>query len=140
MAKASKTAAKNAMAELKQQKHTIPKEDAEKMVKKYKQVRKKLNGLNEEQDQKLPAFPISVTYNKDAIDGLINLPGCVGVRIYPAVTKDNALTFVLVGVDAEGENIYGPGTAKNAKQIASSGTVTDEGQMSPPYPAPTNGL
>ena len=128
------------MAELKDQKHTIPKDDAEKMVKKYKQVRKKLMALNEEEGLKLPAFPISVTYNKAAMDGLVNLPGCVGIRVYPAVTKENELTFVLVGVDADGENIYGTAGAKTAKQLTTSGTVTDEGQMSPPYPAPTNGL
>ncbi len=43
-------------------------------------------------------------FGKTALSGLLAQDGCVGLRIYNAI-KDGKLTFVLVGVNSEGEDL-----------------------------------
>jgi hypothetical protein len=90
-----------------------------------------------------PGLPNSITYNKAAISTLLNNTGCVGLRIYPAINIDNRFTLVIVGVDENGENIMEAeseietGMNLQAQRAVVTGLV-DEGQTSPPYPAPAS--
>lgn len=136
MAKATKISAEQAMEDLKSRKHHVEADAASSMVKKFKSFRTKLVSAQKAEGvvpKNTPELPLAVTYNKKAIQSIMKIPGVAGLRIYPAINADNALTFVLVGVDESGENIAGSATM--AKGVTTTNTV-DEGQMSPPYPAP----
>ncbi|MES2645439.1 MAG: hypothetical protein V4717_01090 [Bacteroidota bacterium] len=143
---AKKINAEQAMQDLMSRKHHVEQETASGMVKKFKTFRTKLatakkNGS--ELPKNIPDLPTFITYNKKAIQKLLKNPECAGLRIYPAINADNFMTLVLVGVDEGGENIL-ESTLLASKAKSSSKSVTtltvDEGQMSPPYPAPVNGL
>ena len=136
MATTKKINAAQAMDDLRTRKHHIEETKASGMLKKFKSFRTKLAGAIKNGDPvpaNCPDLPIAVTYNKKAIQSLLKLPGFDGLRIFPAINADNAMTFVLVGIDENGNTI--PGSAVMSKGT-SSGTIVDEGQMSPPYPAP----
>lgn len=139
MAKAKKITAAEAMDDLKKRKHQVEKTDAAAMVKKYQGFRTKLASAKKNGGAvppKTPDLPISVSYNKKAIQSLLKQPGCEGIRIFPAI-KDDAVTFVLVAINAAGENITESATSGMAKTLSTTTTTVDEGQMSPPYPATT---
>jgi len=44
-------------------------------------------------------------FNREAYDAILRQDGCAGVRTYLARRDDNALTLVLVGVDAQGNDM-----------------------------------
>jgi hypothetical protein len=137
MAKAKKITSGEAILDLKKRKHDIDPSDATAIVKKYQSFRTKLIKAKEAGDiipDKTPELPISVSYNKKAIQLLLKHPESQGIRIYPAI-KDGALTFVLVGIDANGENIGGSNLLAKGGSGTGSGTV-DEGQQCPPFPGP----
>ena len=146
MATSKKITPEQAMEDLSKRKHHVDESKAATMVKKYKTFRTKLASAKKngkELTGNIPDMPLFITYNKKAIQTLLKKTDCVGLRIYPAVNDDNALTFVLVGVDAAGNNmldgnVEAPGQGVMMKPAG--GTTVDEGQTSPPYPAPSNGL
>ncbi len=80
----------------------------------------------------VPELPQSITFNKAAIEILLNLPDVAGIRLFPAVNSTNQFSFVLAGVDGSGEDILtapaGPG------QNGVVRVMVDEGQTCPPYP------
>lgn len=45
--------------------------------------------------------------NKAEIVNLINQTDCINIRIYNAINSNNQLTFVIVGVNAAGEDMTG---------------------------------
>jgi hypothetical protein len=44
-------------------------------------------------------------YGKTKLSGLIQQQGCVGIRIYYAIDSNNAPVLVLIGTDANGNDI-----------------------------------
>ena len=147
MATSKKITTEQAMEDLAKRKHIVEESKASTMVKKYKTFRTRLATAkkNGSAPANTPDLPVSITYNKKAIQNLLKKTGCTGLRIYPAINEGNSLTFVLVGVDEYGENIINGGTAGSdaamvMKSAAGSGGTVDEGQTSPPYPAATNGF
>ena len=46
-------------------------------------------------------------FGKAAIQTLLNQDGCVGIRIYLGLNKDEILKFVLVGVDEDENDLIG---------------------------------
>lgn len=54
---------------------------------------------------KYPNGTKGVVYGNDLIQQLLDNPGCVGVRMYFAQESDGSQTVVLVGVDAEGNDL-----------------------------------
>ena len=44
-------------------------------------------------------------FHRLGVDRVLAQPGCVGVRVYPGVHADGAVTWVLVGVDEAGRDI-----------------------------------
>ncbi|CAN5399741.1 hypothetical protein BH10BAC3_BH10BAC3_11480 [soil metagenome] len=82
---------------------------------------------------------MAITYNKQALIDLLGQDGCVSFRVYPGINKEEQIALIFVGVDAEGNNIL-PVTASEPEGdslTADGGKIVDEGQMSPPYPAPS---
>jgi hypothetical protein len=143
---AKKISSEQAMQDLNARKHHVEQETASGMVKKFKSFRTKLATAKKnggDLPKNVPDLPIFITYNKKAIQKLLKDPECAGLRIYPAINAENFMTLVLVGVDEAGDNILAS-TILASKAKSNSKTVTtltvDEGQMSPPYPAPPTGL
>ena len=75
--------------------HRISLPDAAKKTKKYK----------EKKEHRKP-FPIGA-FHRHAFERILAQRGCVGIRAYPAEHEDGAMTMVLVGVDAEGNDMVG---------------------------------
>ena len=44
-------------------------------------------------------------FGKTAVSAILNQTGCVGMRIYNGLLKDGKATYVLVGVNAAGEDL-----------------------------------
>ncbi|CAN5753392.1 hypothetical protein BH10BAC3_BH10BAC3_12000 [soil metagenome] len=142
MAKAKIITPEIAMQELVAGTHAITKDSATSMIKKYTALRKYISSSKAGFILKLPTLPVSVSYNKQCIEQLISQQACCGIRVYPAINKNFELTLVIVAIDAQGENIYDyTGGDQNSLQsgaLTTSNKLVDEGQMSPPYPAPLN--
>jgi hypothetical protein len=126
-----KPTVQESMKDLKARKHSTPLSTAAKMIKKYKAFRKNViaeKGSSECLPDNTPDLPLYITFNKKAITALMKEPGCVGLRITPAINSDNKLTFILDPIDANREVISG------GNEIGKpGGTTTDEGQWNPPY-------
>lgn len=139
MAKAKKISAEEAMQDLKSRKHHVEEATAASMIKKYQSFRTKMARAKNTEGPvppKSPDLPIAITYNKKAIQRLLKQPGTEGIRIFPAINADNMLTLVLVAIDAAGETIKSSAVASKSTTPTPGTTTVDEGQMSPPYPAP----
>jgi hypothetical protein len=126
-----------AMQQLQATKHFISKKVAGVMIRKYRVIRNRIGGLQKMMPLNLPVLPVSISYHGKAIRSLLATAGCCGIRIYPAINSNDELTLVLVGIDGKGENIYeGAGNTKQSAAKTGVALVVDEGQTSPPYPAP----
>ena len=53
-----------------------------------------------------PGKVLGAFYGKDAINAILNQPGCVGIRYYNAISSENKNVIVLVGVDANENDLY----------------------------------
>ena len=73
--------------------HKISLPDAAKKTKKYK----------EQKEHKKP-FPVGA-FHRSAFERILAQPGCVGIRSYPAEQDDGSATMILVGVDADGNDM-----------------------------------
>ena len=128
----------DAMQELQAINHFIPKDTAVEMNKKYQKLRTDLEKEKPKLPFVLPEFPLAITYNKQALIDLLGQDGCVSFRVYPGTNKEEQFALIFVAVDADGNNIL-PVTAGEPDENPSTedgGKIVDEGQMSPPYPAP----
>ncbi|MDF1504055.1 hypothetical protein [Roseisolibacter sp. H3M3-2] len=74
--------------------HKISKDEAKAKTKKYK----------EKKPKKEDRFP-TVAYHAEAYRRILDQPGCVGIRTYPGEDEDGTLTTILVGVDADGNDM-----------------------------------
>lgn len=138
-----------ALKELEAVDHHIAYQKAAAMVKAFKEYVDTLLPKAAGAEQR-PSLPECITFHKSAIQEILDKPGCVALRMYPAINEEKTFTMVLVGVDGEGENLMVKPTPPdaNAKSAsvqslaaspASSG-VYDEGQKCPPYPKSTIGF
>ena len=102
---------------------------------------------------KWPSVPEFITFPKKTIQEILDKPGSVALRMYPAINEKNAFTMVLVGVDGKGNNIVvKPENFAPVQKMAATQQVLardasskdsgsyDEGQTCPPYPPPPNGF
>jgi hypothetical protein len=55
---------------------------------------------------KFPNETKAVYYSADVYNDLLAQDGCVGIRIYNAIDEAGKMTNVLVGVDADGNDLY----------------------------------
>lgn len=110
--------------------HIISKEQGAAMVTDYLNIKTNSNAfLNLE-------FPEGWQFNRSLFENLLALPGCTQIRIYNAVNSAMQHTFVIVGVDANENDIYFENvTTNNANQINTSGGqgVGDMGNACPSY-------
>lgn len=52
----------------------------------------------------LPAAPV-IAFTREGYERILKQPDAVGIRIYPAINETGAVTYVLVGVDAKGNDM-----------------------------------
>ncbi len=122
--------------DLKGRNHKIIKGKANGMIRRYQGWRQSNAGR--------PQLPESVAFRADTVKELLNHPHAFGLRIYPAITDKNELTFVLVAFDENLLNITYPPGSSNSVAITETGVSTgdndhgalDEAQTCPPYNAP----
>ena len=96
----------------------ISKKDAIDWVKKYKN--KHTNSTN------------SIQYDASIIQDLLNIPGCVSVRIHFAENGNGTNCMVLVAVDSSGNAILPPSDTSTTD----SAFILDDGQLCPPVCPP----
>jgi hypothetical protein len=84
-------------------------------------------------------------FDRIALDNLLAQPGCAGIRVYLGMKtdseagKNSCWTYVLVGIDANGNDMCGPYTAAaKAKRLALGLTANDDdgGTEEDPLPCP----
>ncbi|MBI1769368.1 MAG: hypothetical protein HYR67_13450 [Bacteroidetes bacterium] len=92
----------------------IPKKTAIDWVKKYK--------------SKYPNSTHSISYDASIIQDLLNIPGCVTVRIHFAENDDKKNCLVLVAVDKDGNAILPPSDTS----VTDSAFIMDDGSPCPP--------
>ena len=76
-------------------------------------------------------IPYSETFDRSAIDRLLNLEGCVGIRIYNGLDEEFKLHSIIVGVNDKGEDLVIPGTTEGA-DTEEGGLVVEDGVRCPP--------
>lgn len=72
--------------------HRIPLDKAAELTRRYR-------------DSIVPGTPIAGMYHRAVIDELLAQKECVGVRFYFGREPDSSLTFVVVGVDKDGNDL-----------------------------------
>jgi hypothetical protein len=88
-------------------------------------------------------IPHSETFNREAFERLLAQPGCVGIRIYSAMTEEMELRFIAVGVNQNNGDIL-PAidvqtTADTSEEDGS--VIVEDGTTCPPTcppPSPLN--
>ncbi len=82
-------------------------------------------------------FNHGVQFDRDLFEQLLNLPGCVKVRCYNAINDLGEHTLVIVGVDANKNDIYFDYTAPTSVAAKAAATDTqgvgDMGSACPQY-------
>ena len=119
---------KESANDLKKRKHHINKDAAVKMI----------QDLKGRKGKKMPELPIAVAFNREGIQQLLDLPGCIGLRAYFALNAENKVTLVLAGMDEEGEDILTGGPSPAVQMMARTEGETgllDEAQLCPPFNA-----
>lgn len=113
--------------------HFISLEKAKKLKNNFKEKKNQLI------DPKIPStdvIPDSETFDRVAIDRLLALPGCVGIRIYTGLDEEYKIRLILVGVNDQGEDLIIPGTNTESLTtstiLPTSGEVVEEGLRCPP--------
>lgn len=76
--------------------HHISLQEAAMLTMKYRE------SANDEEAKFLGGY-----FGKQTISRILNQDDCVGIRIYNAKSENGQRNFVLVGVDAEGEDLAG---------------------------------
>ena len=109
--------------------HLIPLERAKKLTGFFKTEKDRLinPGLG-----KKDIIPFSETFDRGAIDDLLKLEGCVGIRIYTGLDEEFKLRLILVGVDKEGKDLIIPSTTEGLS-IEEGGLVVEDGVRCPPH-------
>jgi len=125
--------------------HFIPLEKGRKLKKFFKENKGQL--INPGLSRK-DILPDSETFDRGAIDRLLALPGCVGIRIHLGLDVEFKLRLILVGVGEDGGDLIIPSTtattfttSADASLTAEEGEVVEEGLRCPPIcPPPSGGL
>lgn len=130
--------------------HFIPLAKGKKLKKFFKEKKGQLTnpGIS-----KKDILPDSETFDRAAIDRLLALPGCVGIRIYLGLDEEFKVRLILVGVDEQGHDLIIPSTSSASFSTATSATfstttspteeegeVVEEGLRCPPICPPPGGL
>jgi hypothetical protein len=116
-------------------KNLIPLERAKKLTGFYKEERGRL--INPSIAKK-DVIPYSETFDRSAIDLLLKLEGCVGIRIYQGLDEEFKLHSIIVGVNEKGEDLIIPDSTEGGEPAEGGGFVVEDAVRCPPN-CPTDG-
>jgi len=85
--------------------------------------------------QNKDVLPLNETFNRAAIEALLDLPGCAGIRIYGGQDDSDRVHSILVAVNAENEDILG-----SASKDTEDPVIVEVGQRCPPTCPPESPL
>jgi hypothetical protein len=117
--------------------HRISLATAIEMTTRYRENRQSI--LADPTDETM--LPLSETFNKDAISGLLNTTGAEAFRIYYGMTENKNIHAILVAVDQGGNDIL-PSTAAENISDDDDEVILEDGQRCPytcPPDSPLNG-
>lgn len=87
------------------------------------------NYFMQNQDDVLASF-----MGRNQIEAILAQPGVVGIRMFNALNDLGIRQLVLVGVDANGQNILQYSTiGDNGELVKKKGIVADRAKLCPPY-------
>lgn len=76
-------------------------------------------------------LPISETFERAAFDKVLAQPGCVGLRIYHGMTEDLQVREIVVGVNANNEDMLPSSTAIRTASTTTEPTSVNEDDDDP---------
>lgn len=86
----------------------------------------------------------SETFDRAAFDQILSQPGCTGLRVYYGMKEDLQLRAIIVGVNANNEDLLpsnaGTTGAEPAGTMADSALIAEDGITCPPICAPSSPL
>lgn len=109
-------------------------EKAKQLVGKFKKEKDKI--VKDEYKGK-HLLPYSETFDRSVIDFLLAQPGCASLRIHFGMEEDDKVSLVIVGVDANGNDILTPVALNEASSTTETVTtltdpIVENGTKCPP--------
>lgn len=109
--------------------HFISLSEAEDMTSRYRTNR---NSILQEDYQDDDLLAVCETFDREAIDALLEQEGCQKIRIYYGMEEDLKVHAILVGVNSEDEDMLpGPGV---------EAVIVEKGMRCPPMCPPSSPL
>lgn len=101
--------------------HALPVEECVQMTQLFATLRQKLDSCAGGNN----AFPISETFNVEAIQNILSQPHTVAFRAYIGMDPENRARLIFVGVNEQGQDIIGSlGTVTDNPNVAECGQRT----------------
>jgi hypothetical protein len=86
--------------------HSISLDEAAKLTRNFRESEKRDSAIGTFFKSSVKDEPLKAGfYHREAFDDLLKQEGCAGIRIYFAQKDDGEFTTVLVGVDAQGNDM-----------------------------------
>ncbi|WP_207491800.1 hypothetical protein [Aridibaculum aurantiacum] len=117
--------------------HLIPFEQAIAMTQTYRQQK---DNILQEQYRKEALLPLCETFDKKSVEALLSQAGCESLRIYYGMQQDLSVHAILVGVDADGNDML-PAAVLQGGDAENNGELLEDAQRCPincPSPSPLN--
>ena len=86
-------------------KHSVSENKAKQLTSHYE---KKKDSILKKRFHGKAVLPTCETFDRGAFDELLSQDGCVGVRIYYGMDKEQEVKLVVVGVDKDDQDILAP--------------------------------
>jgi hypothetical protein len=83
-------------------------------------------------------FPICETFEKEALQKLLDTAGCASLRIYYGMKADNRVDAIIVAVDSEGNDILPP--LANTSPGTTDPVIIEDGYRCPDDCPPSSSL
>ena len=124
--------------------HRITLDNAKQLTKKYRDNKKKI--LKDEYGNK-PTLPICETFDRDAFEELLAVPGCVSIRAYFGMDEELNVKLIFVAVNDKNEDILPQvqilpegDTGMLAMSSDDDVPISNTGDRCPPTCPPPSGL
>lgn len=119
------------------QSHFISLNQAVEMVNRYSENRENILDTQYRQQNILP---LSETFNRGAFDALLEEDDCEGIRIYYGMDANLQIHAIVVGVNAQNEDILPPLAQNITNTVTDNPKIVEEGQRCPDICPPKSPL
>ena len=97
--------------------HFITLQEAKALTQRYRNNKDAINT-----GEYTSSLSISETFDADAIQAILNQPGCTGFRAYFGMNEENKVCLIFVGVNANDEEL-----------LNEYSVIVEKGKVCPPY-------